>query len=72
MTAPKAPLTAREVAERLDTDPKTFRVFLRATGVAKDEETGRYVFKASEVAKLTKAFTLWAEERKAKKVEDDD
>lgn len=63
MTAPKAPLTAREVAERLDTDPKTFRVFLRANAIPKSDETGRYEFRAGDVAKLKKQFTAWTEHR---------
>lgn len=63
MTAPKAPLSAKEVAERLDTDPKTLRVFLRANAIPKSEESGRYEFKAADVAKLKKQFTAWTERR---------
>lgn len=55
-------LSAKEVAEKIGTDAKTLRVFLRAErrGVGAGK---KYVFKASEVASLKKRFIVWQKER---------
>lgn len=65
-------LTTKVVAERLGTDPKTLRVFLRATeqGVGSG---ARYAFTNKDVAPLKAKFTKWAAEREAtKKAKDDE
>lgn len=57
-------LTTKAVAERLGTDPKTLRVFLRAT----DQGVGsgsRYSFTAKDVPALKTKFTKWTAEREA-------
>ena len=76
MTAPTPKMTASEVAAQIGTDPKTFRVYLRATSVAKDEETQRYAFTKAQAKSHEKKFTTWqterAESRKAKQDNDDD
>lgn len=63
MTEPKT-LSTREVAEKVGTDPKTLRVFLRATsqGVGSGK---RYALPAKEVAKVKKEFATWEAERQA-------
>jgi hypothetical protein len=57
-------LTTRAVAEKLGTDPKTLRVFLRATeqGVGSG---ARYAFTVKDVAPLKAKFTKWAADREA-------
>lgn len=69
MTAPADnTLTTKAVAEKLGTDPKTLRVFLRATeqGVGSGS---RYAFTAKDVAPLKAKFTKWAAERAAAKTD---
>ncbi|PPJ18425.1 hypothetical protein C5E44_10190 [Nocardia nova] len=61
------PLTAGDVAERLGADAKKFRMFLRAKGIEKDPESGRYVFQSKDVARLRKSFDAWLSERVAPK-----
>lgn len=68
MTTP-TPLSAKDVAEKLDTDAKTFRVFLRAASIPKDETTNRYVFSAKDLPKLKKQFNEWRAARTAAKEE---
>lgn len=68
MTTPApATLTTREVAEKVGTDPKTLRVFLRAS---KDYEAvgsgSRYAFTAKDVAPMKAKFTAWVADREAK------
>lgn len=67
MTAPADnTLSTKAVAEKLGTDPKTLRVFLRAT----DQGVGsgsRYAFTAKDVAPLKAKFTKWVDERKSPK-----
>lgn len=67
MTAPADnTLTTKAIAERLGTDPKTLRVFLRAT--SKGVGSGsRYAFTAKDVAPLKAKFTKWTAEREAAK-----
>lgn len=55
MTTP-ATLTTKAVAERLGTDPKTLRVFLRATSQGVGSGS-RYAFTAKDVAPLKAKFT---------------
>lgn len=68
-------LSAKEVAEKLDTDAKTLRKFVRKTikdaGGTIGEDTpgkgGRYAFEAKEVSNLRKLFRTWeATEAKAR------
>lgn len=69
-TTPASKLTASQVAEQIGTDPKTFRVYLRATHTPKDAETGRYAFTKAQAKSHEKKFATWqaerAESRKAK------
>ncbi|KEF98370.1 hypothetical protein K883_01373 [Mycobacterium sp. TKK-01-0059] len=65
-------LTTKAVAERLDTDPKTLRVFLRATSQGVGSGS-RYTFTNKDVAPLKAKFTKWAAEREgAKKAKEDE
>lgn len=59
-------LTTKAVAERLGTDPKTLRVFLRATSQGVGSGS-RYAFTAKDVALLRVKFTKWTAEREAAK-----
>lgn len=61
-------LTTRDVAERLGTDPRTLRVFLRATsqGVGSG---ARYAFTTKDVAPMKAKFAKWVAEREAAKAE---
>lgn len=59
-------LTTKAVAERLGTDPKTLRVFLRATSQGVGSGS-RYAFTVKDVAPLKAKFTKWAAERVAAK-----
>lgn len=69
MTTPSSPLTTKDVAEKIGTDAKTFRVYLRSAGIGKDEATGRYAFTTKDVAKLKKDFTAWQKARTEAKAE---
>lgn len=55
-------LTTKAVAERLGTNPKTLRVFLRATSQGVGSGS-RYAFTAKDVAPLKAKFTRWIAER---------
>ncbi|MEB3032283.1 hypothetical protein [[Mycobacterium] nativiensis] len=66
MSAPTPALTTREVAEKIGTDPKTLRVFLRATSEGVGSGS-RYSFTAKDVAPLKAKFTKWLAEREASK-----
>jgi hypothetical protein len=59
-------LTTKAVAERLGTDPKTLRVFLRATSQGVGSGS-RYSFTNKDVPPLKAKFTKWAAEREAGK-----
>lgn len=63
-TAPA--LSTKDVAEKLGTDAKTLRVFLRASnhGVGSGKP---YEFSAKDVAGLKAKFTKWQTERDAAK-----
>jgi hypothetical protein len=64
-----ATITAKELANRLDTDPRTVRKFLRDNAKAQGGEVGkdtpgkgkRYAIEAREVASLKKGFAAWVE-----------
>ncbi|MFN8227294.1 MAG: hypothetical protein U0R18_11355 [Mycobacterium sp.] len=60
-------LTTKAVAERLGTDPKTLRVFLRATAQGVGSGS-RYSFATKDVTQLKAKFTKWAAEREAAKI----
>ncbi|WP_407559290.1 hypothetical protein [Mycobacterium paraintracellulare] len=63
MTTPaENTLTTKAVAERLGTDPKTLRVFLRATSQGVGSGS-RYAFTAKDVPTLKAKFTKWTAER---------
>ncbi|MGW4632513.1 hypothetical protein [Nocardia sp. NPDC004415] len=66
MTTP-TPLSAKDVAEKLGTDAKTLRVFLRSASIPKDEATNRYAFTTKDVPKLKKQFNEWRDARSATK-----
>jgi hypothetical protein len=59
-------LTTKAVAEKLGTDPKTLRVFLRATSEGVGSGS-RYAFTAKDIAPLKAKFTKWAADREAAK-----
>ena len=62
-------LTVKEIAEKIGTDGRTLRKFLRheavEAGKVVGEDTpgkgGRYSIEANKVAGLTKRFTAWQE-----------
>lgn len=62
------PLTTKQVAEALGTDPKTLRVFLRASADYTAVGSGkRYAFTAKDVGPMKTRFTKWTKERAAAK-----
>lgn len=69
MTTPTpATLTTREVADKVGTDPKTLRMFLRASNDYEAVGSGsRYSFTAKDVAPMKAKFTKWAAEREVAK-----
>jgi len=68
-TNDKTALSASDVAEKLGTDAKTLRQFLRADGTYKPVTApggrGRYAFSAGDVAKIRPLFKKWVAERAA-------
>lgn len=68
-----ATLTAKEVAEKLETDARTFRKFVRSEVKAAGGEVGvdtpgkgkRYSFESKEISGLKKRFSAWDEARRA-------
>lgn len=50
------PLTVKELATKLDTDPRALRGFLRRTGQSAGKGA-RYAFDAAAVKTITKAWT---------------
>lgn len=56
------PLTSREVATLIGTDPKTLRRFLRdpKSTYAAAGQGGRYAFVKKDIAGLKKRFTAWS------------
>jgi hypothetical protein len=67
-----ATLTAKEVAEKLETDARTFRKFVRSEVKAAGGEVGvdtpgkgkRYSFESKEISGLKKRFHAWDEARR--------
>lgn len=55
-------LTTKTVAEKLDTDPKTLRVFLRATSQGVGSGS-RYAFTAKDLPALKGNFPEWSADR---------
>lgn len=66
MTTPDNTLTTKAIAEKIGTDPKTLRVFLRATSEGVGSGS-RYAFTSKDIAPLKAKFTKWLTEREAKK-----
>ncbi|WJR33382.1 hypothetical protein P3F83_23525 [Mycobacteroides immunogenum] len=66
MTTPTTALSAKDVAEKLGTDAKTLRVFLRSITYTKNDE-GRYSFTPKDVATLKTRFPKWVADREAAK-----
>lgn len=68
MTAPTAPITTREAAEKVGTDARTLRIFLRASTDYEAVGSGsRYSFTAKEIPTLKSRFAKWEKERAAAK-----
>ena len=73
-------LTVKEVAEKMGTDGRTLRKFLRhqvkESGGTVGEDTpgkgGRYAIEAKKVAKLQRDFAAWNEARRAPVATDDE
>ena len=62
-------LTTKQVAEALGTDPKTLRVFLRASSDYEAVGAGsRYSFTTKDVGPMKTRFAKWAKDREAAKV----
>lgn len=63
-------LTAKELAVRLDTDPRTLRKFLRTHNRANGADTpgkgSRWEIEAKQVRSLKKAFIAWTDAKSAK------
>jgi hypothetical protein len=65
--SPTEPMTTRQIAEAVGTDPKTLRVFLRASDDYTAVGAGsRYTFTAKDVAPMKTQFNAWAKARKSK------
>lgn len=63
------PLSAKEVAIRLDTDARTLRKFLREITDADEQpgQGGRWLFEKSEIKELKKKFAGWHSSQAAPK-----
>lgn len=76
MTAPTPKISAKELSEQIGVDAKTFRVYLRANAVPKDDESERYEFTKAQATKHVKQYPEWAahraEARKAAQAAKDD
>jgi hypothetical protein len=59
-------LSTKAVADKLGTDAKTLRVFLRATSEGVGSGS-RYAFTNKDIAPLKAKFTKWAADRKPAK-----
>lgn len=59
-------LSTREVADKIGTDPKTLRVFLRASKDYNAVGSGaRYSFTAKDIPTMKTRFNKWTKEREA-------
>ncbi|WP_094361413.1 hypothetical protein [Mycobacterium marinum] len=68
MTTPTPTLSTKDVAEKVGTDPKTLRVFLRASTDYQAVGSGsRYAFSTKDVPTLKGRFAKWLGERAAAK-----
>ncbi|GJN97020.1 hypothetical protein NJB18091_23830 [Mycobacterium marinum] len=69
MTTPtNEALTTRQVADKIGTDPKTLRTFLRASNDYEAVGSGsRYEFTNKDVAPMKTRFAKWEKERAATK-----
>ncbi len=57
-------LTAKEVAQKLDTTPRTLRKFLRSDDkVNSPGKGGRYALPATQVNSLKRRFDAWSAQR---------
>lgn len=56
-----AVLNTRELADQLDTDPKTLRRFFRSPESPVDRvgQGNRYIIERRQLAKLRREFTAW-------------
>lgn len=61
-------LNTAQAAEKLGTDPKTFRKFLRKSGLGVGKGA-RYSLEARDVAKMKKAFSEWSAAQENEKAE---
>lgn len=59
-----ATITAKELAAKLDTDPRTVRKFLRSHLDETPGKGSRYAIEGKQVASLKKAFRVWDENRR--------
>ncbi|MGQ4619090.1 hypothetical protein [Nocardia sp. R7R-8] len=67
-TKPAETLSTKQVAEALGTDPKTLRVFLRASDDYEAVGAGsRYSFTAKDVGPMKTRFAKWLKDREAAK-----
>lgn len=68
MTTPAPILSTKDVADKVGTDAKTLRVFLRASKEYEAVGSGaRYSFTSKDVPALKSRFAKWLEERQAAK-----
>ncbi|MDO3106508.1 hypothetical protein [Mycobacteroides abscessus] len=68
MTTPTHALSTKDVAEKIGTNAKTLRVFLRASSDYQAVGSGaRYSFTPKDVPALKARFTKWLAEREATK-----
>ncbi|WP_124712548.1 hypothetical protein [Mycolicibacterium nivoides] len=68
MTTPAPALSTKDVADKVGTDPKTLRIFLRASDDYEAVGSGsRYSFTAKDVPTLKTRFNKWQAEREAAK-----
>lgn len=59
-------LTTRQVADKVGTDPKTLRAFLRASNDYEAVGSGsRYKFTSKDVGPMKTRFAKWSKEREA-------
>jgi hypothetical protein len=69
MTTPTAPITTREAAEKVGTDARTLRIFLRASTDYEAVGSGsRYSFTAKDIPTLKTRFAKWSKDREAARV----
>lgn len=68
MSEPTPALTTREVANKIGTDPKALRSFLRTSSDYEAMGSGsRYAFTAEDIAPMKAKFTAWLAQREGAK-----